>query len=100
MSYCRFGKDSNIYLYRDVLGCWICCSCPLSPELIDGIGIHKSIALVSLEEVKAHLEAHQEAGHLVPDYAFERIEREMKVEAFRCKRRRTMRSSVCLNRKG
>ena len=66
---------------------------------MDGIGFHKSIALVSLKEVKAHLEAHQEAGHLVPDYAFERIEREMKVETVRRKHRIRMRSSFCLNRK-
>jgi len=72
----------------------MCCSCRLNPELIDGIGFHHSSAFWSLEETKAHLEAHQEAGHLVPNYAFERIERELKVEAFRRKRRRMMRSSI------
>ena len=67
--------------------------------MIEGIGFRHSFALISLEEVKVHLEAHQKAGHLVPDYALERIEREMKVETFRRKRRRMMRSSVCLDRK-
>ena len=99
MSYCRFGKDSNVYLYPTFGKTWVCCNCRLSTELIEGIGFHHSFALVSLEGVKAHLEAHLEAGHLVPDYAFERVAREMKVEAFRHKRRRTMRRSVCLDRK-
>ena len=94
MSYCSFAKgESDVYLWgRDLLGCWICQSCRLAPELIGGF--YKADAFVSLKEVKAHLEAHQAAGHLVPDYAFERIEREMKVEAFSRKHGKTMRSSL------
>ena len=98
MSYCRFGENSNVYLCKDILGCWICYSCRLAPEVMEGIPFHRSIALVSLEEVKAHLEAHQEAGHLVPDYDFERVERElakeMKLEPIRYERKRKMRQSI------
>ena len=61
MSYCRFGSDSNVYLYDAATGGWHCCACWLSPE--------RNTWLHTLGEVLAHLQAHVDAGHLVPQRA-------------------------------
>ena len=68
MSYCRFSEDSDVYLYPHVYGNYQCCACKLGEMDI----------LLTLEEVLKHLQAHRNAGHKVPEYAFERVEAEIK----------------------
>jgi len=70
MSYCRFGEDSDIYLYPHVYGDYICCACRLR-------GTFGSTVLITLAEVLEHLQAHRDVGHKVPEYAFERIRTEI-----------------------
>ena len=69
MSYCRFS-EGDIYLYASTAGGWECCGCCLQ----DGL---RFVHLDSLEEVKAHLEAHIAAGHDVPERALRRVSREL-----------------------
>lgn len=72
MSYCRWGKDSDVYVYAteyDGKWYWVCQGCEL--ENNDGDGIrHTAKAMAE------HLLAHREAGHKVPEYAIERLHEE------------------------
>ena len=70
MSYCRFSEDSDVYLYPHVYGDYVCCACRLRETF-------GSTVLFTLEEVLEHLQAHQDVGHKVPEYAFERIKAEI-----------------------
>ena len=71
MAYARFGRDSDIYLFKSVEG-WTCCLCSLRTPAVD------DDVLKTLEEVEAHLNAHAGAGDLVPQGAFDRVGRERK----------------------
>jgi hypothetical protein len=51
VSYCRFGDDSDVYLYPGD-GDWECCGCRIS------VGDDGRTRLESLPAVLAHLEAH------------------------------------------
>lgn len=33
MSYCRFGKDSDVYLYYHIGGFYCCCACRFAPSV-------------------------------------------------------------------
>lgn len=70
MSYCRFGKDSDVYLYKHVDGGWTCCECELEAP------IH-SVSLPTAPQVAHHLEQHVAAGHKVPQYALDRVNAEL-----------------------
>jgi hypothetical protein len=70
VSYCRFGDDSDVYLYPGD-GDWECCGCRIS------VGDDGRTRLESLPAVLAHLEAHRAAGHKVPDHAFSRVRHEL-----------------------
>lgn len=73
MSYCRRnGVDSDVYVVRT--GRRLAC---LGCSLVDFSG---SVVRESAEEMRAHLLAHRSRGHLVPDRAIERLEREMESE--------------------
>lgn len=58
MSYARFGKNSDVYVYDDVNGYIACCGCILG----DKWDFH------SVPEIIAHMEEHIAAGHTVPEY--------------------------------
>lgn len=83
MSYCRWGPDSDVYVYATervikddrVETWWVCAGCELfadNPSI--GIG---PIYAPTLDALRDHLQRHRAAGHKVPDAAFERIDREM-----------------------
>ena len=57
MSYARFGRDSDVYVYPDVGGYISCCGCSLSRDW----------AHYSVESVVNHMREHVDAGHTVPD---------------------------------
>ena len=63
MSYCRFGDNSDVYVYCSREDVYVCCACSL-----DKLWEH-----VTPSEVITHLELHVAAGHQVPQYAFDRL---------------------------
>jgi len=77
MSYCRFS-DGDVYLYPSVIGGWTCCACRLNP--VDESGAYNlspDTRMLTAGEVRAHLQAHIDADHDVPDYATEKIDTEI-----------------------
>ena len=69
MSYCRFSDTSDVYVFHHVAGFFECCGCAL-PDV--EFMFHTETASGMLE----HLKAHQEADHLVPQYAIDRLKEE------------------------
>jgi hypothetical protein len=102
MSYCRSnGKDSDTYVIgtRDFLECFgIGWREKVQPEheifmadswttrddkIVKTGGQHEAVASFttnSRQEMIDHLLKHREAGHLVPDYAIERLREEIELE--------------------
>lgn len=87
MSYCRFSSG-DVYLYAHIHGGWCCCCCHLEPEiefttlgeLVEGgidVQTWPDVHFEWASEVLAHLQAHRDAGHIVPQYAFDRIQKEI-----------------------
>lgn len=75
MSYCRWGKDSDVYVYgtrafnidhKRLETLWVCQDCELKGDNTRGVTT-TATAMIS------HLLAHREAGHKVPEYAIERL---------------------------
>jgi hypothetical protein len=105
MSYCRFSKNSDVYLYPSVNGGIVCCSCSLSPltntiwtkggdtflgknippcKDCGGVGcpscqMHSDTTIHSLDDAIKHLREHKKAGHKVPSYAINRLKEEIKI---------------------
>lgn len=69
MSYCRFGEDSDVYVFENIVGRLECCGCDLRE--------HGSFLTKSRTAMLAHLDEHRATGHLVPDYALERLRAEL-----------------------
>jgi hypothetical protein len=63
MSYARFGKDSDVYVYAGGKG-YECCGC---------INLNKTQGFTTSDELIEHLQIHQIAGHKVPGYTFYEI---------------------------
>lgn len=63
MALCRFGSDSDVYVYYSTEGGIECCGCRL--------GSAKMVNVVTEAEMIAHLEEHRRAGHRVPSEALE-----------------------------
>ena len=63
MALCRFGSDSDIYVYYSTHGGIECCGC----TLVEG-GMFN---VASEAQMIVHLEEHRRAGHKVPDVALE-----------------------------
>jgi hypothetical protein len=93
MSYCRFS-EGDVYMYHHVGGFVECCSCSLA-DLVDGstaffdqlsgadkkpdyegpttFKMHGNTNLSSYREALEHLQKHRDAGHSVPEDAFDRL---------------------------
>lgn len=69
MSYSRWAVDCSVYTYLSDYGL-ACCACALNVE-DDG-----TVFLQSTAEMIAHLYAHRDAGHLVPDDVFDGLLRD------------------------
>lgn len=69
MSYCRFSKASNVYVFYNVNEYYECCGCWLSNTL-------SGFTTPSAQEMVDHLKKHEAIGHLVPDYAIEALQLE------------------------
>ena len=48
-----------------------------SPEMFEDFEMHDSLQFNTRSEVLAHLYAHKEAGHIVPNYAIESLQSEL-----------------------
>lgn len=71
MSYARFGcEDSDVYLFWNTDQQWDCCGCLLQER--------GSFQTESLEHFMFHLSEHLEAGHTVPQSAFDFIREDVK----------------------
>lgn len=57
MSYARFSRTSDVYLYADVKGGLTCCGCALQSDWAAFINMQTP------EEAIAHLREHEAAGH-------------------------------------
>jgi hypothetical protein len=71
MAYCRFGPDSDVYLYLSTDDCFHCCGCGLI-----GPRLKQDFVTVNHNEILKHLEQHIAAGHKVPPEAVREIEKE------------------------
>lgn len=70
MSYARWGCDgSELYVYLDVTRGYTCMRCPLLTNAHDYCTPHAT-------SMVHHLEAHQLAGHAVPQSAIESVRAE------------------------
>lgn len=75
MSYCRFGPDSDVYVYG---GCdsIVCCACHLGPyDEASGYACNEFTG--NNKEMLAHLVEHVKAGHKVPERAIQWLSREI-----------------------
>lgn len=72
MAYARMGDDSDVYVW---LGRgWECSGCRLVS------GKRKWFYTEDRQAMINHLHAHREAGHLVPQRAIDRLQRELDTE--------------------
>lgn len=58
MSYARFSKDSNVYVYQSADG-FECCGCWMQDDA-------SATTFDTAAEMVDHLRLHQQVGHLVP----------------------------------
>lgn len=78
MSYCRFGYDSDVYMYPHAGGYIECCLCCLPDR--NGVRHAKNLVFDKRSEAIDHLREHIKEGDMVPNYAVERILVEMAKE--------------------
>ena len=72
MSYCRFGFDSDVYVFESDRG-YECCGCILKGESwLDGWN-----SVRTLGEMIEHLMLHKTKGHMVPDDVIETMREEI-----------------------
>lgn len=64
MAYCRFGRDSDVYVFEADDGVIECCRCALAGGTFTAYGAAEMIT---------HLRAHRAAGHRVPDEALREL---------------------------
>lgn len=98
MSYCRFHSGCDVYMYSHSGGFIECYACLLAPKFITNMGdlatvlgctpetdpemfedleVNESVEIDTRSEALTHLQLHREAGHKVPEYAFEKLRREL-----------------------
>jgi hypothetical protein len=73
MSYCRWGGDSDVYIYPTFNRGIVCCACRLKSSTG---GLHEDFAVELPAQMLSHLKEHIEAGQRVPDYAISRLKKE------------------------
>ena len=77
MSYCRFS-DGDVYMYDSVKGGLHCCACRLGDETLEvPWDWGPDVVFHSRLDAHEHLMEHKEAGHSVPQYAFDMLVEEI-----------------------
>ena len=69
MALCRFGSDSDVYVYYSTHGGIECCGCRLGGD--------RMVNVATEAEMIVHLEEHRRTGHRVPDEAFQDLRAEI-----------------------
>lgn len=67
MSFARFGRHSDVYVFEDANGCYACLKCKSTPP---------EFRCATAPEMVAHLREHQRRGDKVPPEAIVEIEQE------------------------
>ncbi len=65
MAICRFGDESDVYVYEDIGGGFTCCGCPIANRA--------DVNVPTASEMIVHLQEHQGLGHKVPAAAFDKL---------------------------
>lgn len=88
MSYCRFGSESDLYVYHDGDD-FVCCACRLE-EPVDYTSVTVTVDISYLQlpdgryktvgDILRHLYKHRELGDRVPKSAIQRLNKELKHE--------------------
>jgi len=74
MAYCRFARNSDLYLFADTSGGLTCCGCQLvSPPGTNG----KSFRCGTRSEMIGHIEDHRAAGHRIEQGVVEELREEL-----------------------
>jgi hypothetical protein len=71
MAYCRFGDDSNVFMYGTLSSRIKCCMCMFGPK--------EPTEFDNPKEAMEHLMKHIDAGHRVPGEAVEKLKSEIKL---------------------
>lgn len=72
MSYCRFSRDSDVYVIRNTSGMWECVACHRTPD------VHVQFA--TKQEIHGHLLEHLFDNDKVPEEALDRLNEEIREE--------------------
>lgn len=91
MSYCRLGSTSDVHLYPDIEGNYVCCVCKLTNLEHHTVEFpwesepfhsycHSDTVLPDARSALAHMNNHKVADHRVPPYVIERLESEIEGE--------------------
>lgn len=74
MSYARIGVYSDVYVFHSAGGWLECCGCSLTEP--EGDAIFGFARIDTPRRMLRHLDEHVSHGHLVPDFAYDRIREE------------------------
>jgi hypothetical protein len=72
MSYARWSRESDVYVFLHTGGYLDCCGCHLANNNRGGFQAYKTKIMLR------HLKEHQKAGHDVPDYCIEGLQLDAK----------------------
>jgi hypothetical protein len=74
MSFCRWS-EGDLYIYEDYRGFFNCMNCHLNEVASDGFRDDHNCK--TLQELREHVQAHEEAGHEAPyESIYARIQRD------------------------
>lgn len=71
MSYCRFGEDSDVYVFENNNGYYECCACMFEEG-------YNSYRTVKTKDMINHMKKHEKMGHKVPKRVIQHLEEELK----------------------
>ena len=76
MSYCSFGTNSDVHVFKDAtLFVFRCCGRKLIKGQPYGLALKDHVCFDEQEMIE-HLLHHREVGHKVPEYAIKRLKDE------------------------
>lgn len=81
MSYCRFSKDSDMYVFNHVDGYLTCFACKLNGpgehKVRDDWDVHEKRVYKRNQIMLEHCLQHEKVGHKVPKRLIKRLKEEM-----------------------
>ena len=76
MAYCRFSRQSDLYIYEDIGRGLTCCGCWLGFRRTPG-GHGESFSCPTRSGMLAHIETHRVAGHKIEAGVLEQLREEI-----------------------